>query len=300
MRKKVIMGLTAITMIVGGISVLNQYKDNQEDEKLEPPIIDTIEVTDIDGEQSVAKETMNLTKEQIKSIEKSRDPFDSAPIVREGYEVRDKEFNELKAKIEKRIEEMTEEEERKNAKKSGTEYVKPEVPFEERVKEEIEKIINGEKAKGTAKNGSTVKKEKVEAYTKDEDILAIVKEQSQKYGVSEDIILSIIGSKTSKDGTLELKDSDGTYNRGLMQINTTTSKWLAGLMNEPYKDGMEFDNETNIRMGTYFLSRLQKENDDPHYMLTAYYVGTDGAEEIKKATGGYISDYSKIVMNRMK
>ena len=294
MRKKVIIGLTSATILVGSYAVFNQYVFNDE-EKLSETINVAEKPVEINepSKEVVIKEVKYLSAVELESLEITRDPFKAPPIVVEQYERKEKEYNDLKAKIEKRIAELEEAQGRKEAEEQGVEYKKKEKSFEEILEEEIEKIIN-EASKEKRQTVSTGK------MTNDKSVVTIVEEQAKKYKVDKNIILAIIGSKTSEDGNFEVRDENGTYNRGLMQINTATSKWLAKLMGIDYVDGMEFDNEKNVMMGAYYLSQLQKEHDDIHYIITAYYIGPNGAERIYEKAGDYESDYSRIILNRMK
>jgi hypothetical protein len=136
--------------------------------------------------------------------------------------------------------------------------------------------------------------------TLESDISEKVAVTSKKYGVEEKLINSIIKYESNFNSNLVSSNNNGTVDRGLMQINSNTSPWLSSQLNIVYKEGIEFNSEINIEMGTYYLNYLKKFNSDLHYILTAYNKGPTGAERwfIKNKT--YESEYSKLIINIME
>lgn len=301
MKKKIIIILTSAAVLIGVYVVYDFISDGKKrNEVVDAPPIEEIGVTTPEVPEHVNKEVTYLTMEEIESVTDARDPFETAPVVAKEYEKREKDYNDLRNKIEKRIKELEDARKKAEADEKGEAYKPNEKTFEEHMKEEIEKIVKGNKPN----KGGTTKDEKEEVEkgkeTTDKSIIGLVKTQSKKYSIEESILLAIIGNKKATDGDVQVKNPDGSYNRGLMQISTKTSKWLASKIGVTYKDGIEFDNETNIKMGAFYLSDLKKQHDNIHYMLTAYYVGPGGAERIKASTGSYESSYSRLILNRMK
>lgn len=303
MKKKIIIILTTATVIIGVYTIVVQFdlfgkkKATEQTTLIEQPQ-SQIPVVDVTTPENIQKETTHLTIQELESVTDARNPFEVAPVVEKEYQLREKEYQALKTKIEKRIAELEQEKERKEAEENGKEYVPTEKPFEETVREEIEKIIKDSAKTKTPVTPTTTKKN--EKPTTDASIIELAAKHSKTYNVDDQLVLAIIGNKKASDNRFEIKNPDGTSNRGLMQISTGTAKWLTKLLDMNYKDGMEFDNDTNIQLGTYYLSYLYKQKNDIHYVLTSYYIGPGGAERIKASTGSYESEYSKLILNRMK
>lgn len=303
MKKKIIIILTTATVIIGVYTVVVQFdlfgkKQSQTATTVIPQTPNQTPALEEEAVENVKKESLHLTIKQLESVTEARNPFDVAPIVEKEYKVREREYQVLKEKIEKRIAELEEEKARNEAAQSGAEYTPTEQPFEEKVQQEIEKIIQAAEKAATKTPTTATKKD--EKPTADAKIVELAKKHAKTYQVDASLILAVIGDKKASDNKYEIKNPDGTSNRGLMQISTGTAKWLTKLLDMKYKDGMEFDNDTNIKLGTYYLSHLYKQKNDIHYVLTSYYIGPGGAERIKAKTGGYESEYSKLILNRMK
>lgn len=87
------------------------------------------------------------------------------------------------------------------------------------------------------------------------DFEEIVGEYSAAYGVPEYIIYGTI--KESSDFRSNFVSADGRI--GLMQLSDDTFYRLTRITKEDLESGMLYDPETNIRYGTYHLSRLYTE-----------------------------------------
>lgn len=101
---------------------------------------------------------------------------------------------------------------------------------------------------------------------------SMILEYSKEYNLDPYLVASIINveSKFDKDA-ISQKDA-----RGLMQISPSTGKWASEVLElENYKEDILFDPETNIRIGTWFLSTLFKEFDgNLDLVLAAYNAGS--------------------------
>lgn len=86
------------------------------------------------------------------------------------------------------------------------------------------------------------------------------------------LVASIINveSKYNKDAVSQ-KEA-----KGLMQISPSTGKWASEVLGiENYSEDILFDPETNIRIGTWYLSTLFKEFDyNLDLVLAAYNAGS--------------------------
>ncbi|MFS0883340.1 transglycosylase SLT domain-containing protein [Metabacillus niabensis] len=129
-----------------------------------------------------------------------------------------------------------------------------------------------------------------------EDIELITKNMSKKYDIEEKWILSVIEKESNFNANAVNENSNGTFDRGLMQINENTAKYLAGNIGINYSEGIEFNPSINIEMGTSYLASLMKNSSDIHYILTSYNRGPYGAEKLKDKQGNYESDYSRSII----
>ncbi len=100
----------------------------------------------------------------------------------------------------------------------------------------------------------------------------MIVEYSKEYNLDPYLVASIINveSKYDKDA-ISQKDA-----RGLMQISPSTGKWASEVLEiENYSEDILFDPETNIRIGTWYLSTLFKEFDNNlDSVLAAYNAGS--------------------------
>ncbi len=113
-------------------------------------------------------------------------------------------------------------------------------------------------------------------YPKPEQYRIFVEKYSREYGVSEDLIYSVI--KTESDFDSSAVSSKGAV--GLMQIMPATFEWLSNdMLREHLDSGMLYDPETNIKYGTYYLSRLYNKFGDWNTALAAYNGGEGNISE---------------------
>ena len=99
---------------------------------------------------------------------------------------------------------------------------------------------------------------------------------SQKYGVPETLIFSVIRTESSFDSGAV--SSVGAV--GLMQLLPDTFTWLTDeILFEHLETGMLYDPETNIRYGTYYLSRLYDRYGRWDLALAAYNGGPGNVDK---------------------
>ena len=96
---------------------------------------------------------------------------------------------------------------------------------------------------------------------------ADISNYGRQYGVSEDLIYSVIKAESNFD-------DDATSSRGavgLMQIMPSTAVFVAQSLNEQSFDLK--DAKQNLRYGIYYLSYLSSKFDDQTEVLAAYNAG---------------------------
>lgn len=117
--------------------------------------------------------------------------------------------------------------------------------------------------------------------------LDTVSEYSEKYSVQESLIFSIIKCE-SNFNSYAISKADA---KGLMQICSETyedAKEFLGL-----KDEDIFDKETNIHIGTWYLSYLIDRFGDERYAILAYNAGAENVVDwIQKGYLPQEKDYS--------
>ena len=98
----------------------------------------------------------------------------------------------------------------------------------------------------------------------------ILKKYSDKYHIDKNLIYAVI--KTESDFKSDARSKKGAV--GLMQITPETGTWLAnkiGIKN--YNDKMLLDPDTNINMGTWYITDLWNEFKNVNLVLAAYNGG---------------------------
>ena len=105
---------------------------------------------------------------------------------------------------------------------------------------------------------------------------AYVESASESYSVPEPIIYALI--KCESDFDPSAVSSAGAV--GLCQLMPDTFLWLTDeVLFEHFEAGMLYDPETNIRYGTYYLSRLYDQFGDWSLAFAAYNAGPGRVEE---------------------
>ena len=111
-----------------------------------------------------------------------------------------------------------------------------------------------------------------------------------EYGVDYELALAVMVKESGGNPTaLNTKNRNGTYDSGIMQINSTNHAWLSKELgikdfNNPYD---------NMKAGVYMLSLF--DYDNPHKILMAYNMGEGTMKRLFKQ-GSKSSAYSRDVM----
>ena len=140
-------------------------------------------------------------------------------------------------------------------------------------------------------------------YPKPDEYAESVSKYALEYGVPEDLVWAVI--KTESDFDPSAVSVDGAI--GLMQMLPKTFTWLSNdILRDYYETGMLYHPDTNIKYGTYYLSRLYKQFGDWDTAIAAYnggegyvteWMGDDGKldkDEIKfKETRNYVKKVSR-------
>ena len=99
---------------------------------------------------------------------------------------------------------------------------------------------------------------------------------AEAYGVPEILIYAVIRTESSFDSGAV--SSAGAI--GLMQMMPATFEWLTDeILFEHLEGGMLYDPETNIKYGTYLLSRFYDRYGDWDLALAAYNGGPGNVDE---------------------
>lgn len=121
---------------------------------------------------------------------------------------------------------------------------------------------------------------------------------AKKYKVPSALVKAVIQQESSFRADATNANTNGTIDRGLMQINSNTGPGIARQLGWEYKTGMEFVPKTAIEMGAYYLSTLY--TPDLHRTLSSYNRGSGGARTYYRNYGSYVTTYSAGVMGYMK
>jgi len=125
----------------------------------------------------------------------------------------------------------------------------------------------------------------------DKDIQKYLYDKCKEYNVPYDLALGVIKVESNFNPSLIHKNSNGSRDYGLFQINTINHQWLSeelGITDflNPYQ---------NIDAGVYMLSQLLKKYDDEHIVLMSYNMGEQAAKNLVNR-GIYSSRYSRRVV----
>ncbi|MGX5609641.1 transglycosylase SLT domain-containing protein [Bacillus cereus] len=202
----------------------------------------------------------NLSEKEMHSLLNSSNPFGASS---------GKDISKLKEKIEQQIEET-----KKN---------------QEGIQQQIEtpnKLSDDNKVP----NSKTMSKGKIQS---------IAELKAKKYDIPNSWNISVIEELSNYKQNLITEDGN-TTRKGIMQVRDDKIPFILENLGIPYKSGLENDVETNIEMGSYYLSYLSKQNTNEHYPFTAFYLGPRGAETLFKDTGSYESKFSNSIIKKLK
>ncbi len=132
-------------------------------------------------------------------------------------------------------------------------------------------------------------------YKRPEEYSGFVERYSKEYGVSEAMIYAVIRTESSFDSAaLSSKNAVG-----LMQMLPSTFEWLTNdILHDGHKTDMLYDPETNIKYGTYYLSRLYARFENWDTALAAYNGGEGNVSEWLSDTR-YSSDGIKLKLDKL-
>lgn len=239
-----------------------------------PPAI-TNPIGTIRGEE-VSKEAENFTytETQLLSMQTSRNPFDMQEEVTKLSIDLKREYERVK------LEQEVKEEEEPPAQPEAEEPNSTEI--EEPVEEVIEKPTE----------------ETLSGIVTIEELTPLITPIALKHNIEPTWLLAVI-KKEGKFDTNQVNENiedNGkleSVDRGLMQINSKTAPWLATKLGLKYSEGMEFNTETNLEMGAFYLSYLKNISPELDFIFTAYNRGPSGANTYKANNGTYETPYSK-------
>ena len=142
------------------------------------------------------------------------------------------------------------------------------------------------------------------------DYTAFVETYAEAYGVPETVVYAVIHTESGFDSGAV--SSAGAV--GLMQMLPETFEWLTDeILFDHLESGMLYDPETNIRYGTYLLSRYYDRYGDWELAFAAYNAGpgnldswladeeyADGEGGLKQIPFKETRNYVKKVQNARK
>ncbi|MBR4765331.1 MAG: transglycosylase SLT domain-containing protein [Clostridia bacterium] len=121
--------------------------------------------------------------------------------------------------------------------------------------------------------------------------------KAQQNGIDPDLIFCIMWRESNFNPNEISRNSNGSYDYGLMQINSSNFSFLSqkiGITSmydllDPYK---------NIDCGVYYIAAYMRKYGDMNKALMCYNLGEGGAQR-KWSQGIYYSSYSKSIIERM-
>lgn len=113
------------------------------------------------------------------------------------------------------------------------------------------------------------------------------------YHVDGNLVLAVIDGESEGNPEAYNRNDNGTYDSGLMQINSCNHEWLS----EELGITDFYDPEQNIHSGVYMLSLLTAKYDDYHRVLMSYNMGEKQTRKLW-SRGIRSSKYSRKVMSK--
>ena len=98
---------------------------------------------------------------------------------------------------------------------------------------------------------------------------ALVERYAAENGLDEALVYAVIKPESDFDPDA----TSAAKAKGLMQLTLPTFQWLQSKTGEELSGDALYDEETNVRYGTYFLHLLQEEFGTTQEILAAYHAG---------------------------
>ncbi len=141
--------------------------------------------------------------------------------------------------------------------------------------------------------------ERAREYQTSIELVLLVNQKAKKYDLDGDIVYSLIAKESRFEPRATNYNSNGTVDRGLMQLNSGTAFWLAEKGRVAIKDfrlSMLYEPETNLELGLWYLKQLHNKYKNWSAALTAYNRGPGGLEKHYVRTGSFDSNYSNAIL----
>lgn len=134
----------------------------------------------------------------------------------------------------------------------------------------------------------------------------IVFELAKKYDFDPALIIAIVDHETG--GTFDInakhKNSNGTWDYGLMQLNSKNNKWFSEMTG--YKPFKPLNPRHNLTAGVMYLHGLRlsynnrSKDLETIWILNSYNMGTGGYKKYIKRTGQVSRSYDRRVRDKYK
>lgn len=125
------------------------------------------------------------------------------------------------------------------------------------------------------------------------DLQKYIYKLSVSKGLPYEMTLAVIKTESNFNSKLTHRNSNGTIDKGLFQINSVHKKWCKELgvtdLYNPYQ---------NAKIGIELLSSIYKKYPNMHKALMVYNMGLNGAKRNWK-TGRGSTNYSRKVINNI-
>ena len=126
------------------------------------------------------------------------------------------------------------------------------------------------------------------------EVQELLKLYAKKYEVPASYVFAVAETESNFNYNVINYNTNGTVDRGVMQINSGIAPYLAKALGIDYLEGLEFYPDFNIEMGVKYLRSIMdsKENPDLDFIFTSYSKGVTEANKLYEETGSHKSDYS--------
>ena len=122
-------------------------------------------------------------------------------------------------------------------------------------------------------------------YTNDE----LVEKYASKYGLQKSLVAAVIFQESGY--RTDVVSNKGAM--GLMQIMPDTGRWIAGKLDEDFKEENLLKPETNVKYGTWYLDYLISRYKNTSTALAAYNAGPGNVDDWMEEQGISIGEELK-------
>lgn len=248
--------------------------------------------SDITIEYTPGKKYDGFSVLEVEKIKDVRSPFSTPPTVSAMYEQEEREYRENLEALQELLDKKKAEDEayqnfdiKDGEKEAGREEKILGIPVYSNKGEYIET----KESKSSGDENSYSKKEI--------EVVGSALTQETGRDIPLEWLVGIAEHTSNYQSNLKTTDGDGVIRRGLMQYQENAAIFVKEeLSNSVHNSELDYNMTYNLDIAARYLSYLAEKKADPHFVFTTYWLGEEGAENVRNQNGSYRTDFSENII----